>query len=158
MASCQRRAVLADLSLRGCRILSHWAVPIGRRIGVTIPRNAGVAEPLTVKGRVVRMGLDEHLGPDGPYSAAVAFADPMPAEVRSELEWLLEDRLRGPATLADDREDAPRQRERPRSRPEPTIVLEDALDPPETREAGRRYLTSSLAREIDEVELSGVLP
>jgi hypothetical protein len=93
-----RRATLADLSTRGCRLLSKWALEPGRRITVTIPQRSGVPDPVSVKGKVVRMSLDERLGSDGPYSAAIAF-DPMEAEVRHELEWILEERARGPATL-----------------------------------------------------------
>jgi hypothetical protein len=93
-----RRATLADLSTRGCRLLSKWALEPGRRITVTIPQRSGVPEPVSVKGKVVRMSLDERLGADGPYSAAIAF-DPMEPEVRHELEWILEERARGPATL-----------------------------------------------------------
>jgi hypothetical protein len=93
-----RRATLADLSTRGCRLLSKWALEPGRRITVTIPQRSGVPDSVSVKGKVVRMSLDERLGADGPYSAAIAF-DPMEADVRHELEWILEERARGPATL-----------------------------------------------------------
>jgi hypothetical protein len=44
------------------------------------------------------MSLDENLGPDGPYSAGVMFEE-VSAEVRQELEWMLEERAQGPAML-----------------------------------------------------------
>jgi hypothetical protein len=96
-----RRATLADLSTRGARILSRWPLEPGRRITVTIPESAGIPEQISLKGRVIRMSLDEHLGPDGPYGAAVAF-DEVDAATRHELEWILEERARGPATLRPD--------------------------------------------------------
>ena len=94
-----RRAALADLSSRGCRLLSRFALEPGKRITLQIPQAIGSNEALTLRGRVIRMSLDENLGPDGPYSAGVVFED-VPAEARQELEWLLEERAQGPAMLA----------------------------------------------------------
>ncbi|MGI9592388.1 MAG: PilZ domain-containing protein, partial [Myxococcota bacterium] len=96
-----RKAMLADLSTRGCRIQSRWAIEPGKRIRVTIPESAGVSESITMRGEVVRMSLDERLGPEGPYSAAVSF-ERVPDKARRELEWLLTERARGPATLRPD--------------------------------------------------------
>lgn len=94
-----RRATLADLSSRGARLVSRWPLEPGKRITLTIPERAGVPDSISLKGRVLRMSLDERTG-ETPYSAAVAF-DPLPAEARQELEWVLEERARGPATLRD---------------------------------------------------------
>jgi hypothetical protein len=68
----------------------------------------GASEALTLRGRVIRMNLDENLGPDGPYSAGVLFEEVSP-EARQELEWLLEERAQGPAMLrpAGEREAEP---------------------------------------------------
>jgi hypothetical protein len=122
-----RKATLADLSTRGCRLLSKWALEPGKSITVTIPERVGIAESITFKGRVIRMSLDERHGPEGPYSAAVAF-NPLPAEIRHELEWILEERARGPATLkqAEDASE-PKAEEKLETRPS-----EPLLDPPET--------------------------
>jgi hypothetical protein len=122
-----RKATLVDLSTRGCRLLSKWALEPGKSITVTIPRRAGIAEPISLRGRVIRMSLDERLGPEGPYSAAVAFS-PAPAETRQELEWILEERARGPATLKPA-EDSPEQEAEKKVEPRPPEPL---LDPPET--------------------------
>ncbi len=121
-----RRATLADLSTRGARILSRWPLEPGRRITITIPQSTGIPEAITLKGRVIRMSLDEHLGPEGPYWAAIAFNE-IKADTRHELEWILEERARGPATLrsngkGDGKED--------RADAEPAKLI---LDPPETR-------------------------
>jgi c-di-GMP-binding flagellar brake protein YcgR len=93
-----RRATLADLSSRGCRLLSRFALEPGKRITLQIPQAVGSNESLTLRGRVIRMSLDENLGPDGPYSAGVMFED-VSAEARQEIEWLLEERAQGPAVL-----------------------------------------------------------
>ena len=93
-----RRATLADLSSRGCRLLSRFALEPGKRITLQIPQALGSSEALTLRGRIIRMSLDENLGPDGPYSAGVMFEE-VSAEVRQELEWMLEERAQGPAML-----------------------------------------------------------
>jgi len=101
-----RRAALVDLSSRGCRLLSRFALEPGKRITLQIPQALGTNEALTLRGRVVRMSLDENLGPDGPYSAGVLFED-VPSEARQELEWLLEERAQGPAMLQPAASDLP---------------------------------------------------
>jgi hypothetical protein len=93
-----RRAALVDLSSRGCRLLSRFALEPGKRITLQIPQAVGSNEALTLRGRVIRMSLDENLGADGPYSAGVLFED-VSSEARQELEWLLEERAQGPAML-----------------------------------------------------------
>jgi len=122
-----RRATLADLSSRGARLVSRWPLEPGKRITVTIPERAGVPESISLKGRVLRMSLDERAG-ETPYSAAVAF-DPLPAEARHELEWVLEERARGPATLQDASENDSKRS--PSQDPETDEA--PVLDPPETR-------------------------
>ncbi len=101
-----RRATLADLSTRGCRLLSRFALEPGKRITLQIPQALGASEALTLRGRIIRMSLDENLGPDGPYSAGVVFED-VSADLRQELEWLLEERSQGPAMLQPANEDLP---------------------------------------------------
>ena len=129
-----RRATLADLSTRGARILSRWPLEPGRRITITIPQSTGIPEAITLKGRVIRMSLDEHLGPEGPYWAAIAFNE-IKADTRHELEWILEERARGPATLrpngkGDGKEDGKGDGKKDRADAEPAKLI---LDPPETR-------------------------
>jgi hypothetical protein len=117
-----RKVTLVDLSTRGCRLLSKWALEPGKSITVTIPQRVGIAEPISLKGRVIRMSLDERLGPNGPYSAAVAFS-PVPAETRHELEWILQEQARGPATLKQAADSSEQEAEK---------KVEPLLDPPET--------------------------
>lgn len=129
-----RRATLADLSTRGARILSRWPLEPGRRITITIPQSTGIPEAITLKGRVIRMSLDEHLGPEGPYWAAIAFNE-IKGDTRHELEWILEERARGPATLrpnekGDGKGDGKGNEKEDRADAEPAKLI---LDPPETR-------------------------
>jgi hypothetical protein len=106
-----RRATMVDLSSRGCRLLSSYVLEPGRRVSVQVPD--GTRDPILVRGQVVRMSLDEHLGPDGPYSAAVAF-EALPDAERDRLARVLARRARGPARLG-------------------AAVGEQALVPPEAR-------------------------
>jgi len=153
-----RKATLVDLSTRGCRLLSKWALEPGKSINVTIPQRVGIAESITLKGHVIRMRLDERIGPEGPYSAAVAF-HPTPADTRHELEWILEERARGPATLRQAEEPpGPEAEERlapPRSAPPRTASPRPAplLDPTETSSAS---LAQGFSVEVD-VHLDPVL-
>lgn len=142
-----RRATLADLSSRGARLVSRWPLEPGKRITVTIPERAGIPEAISIRGRVLRMSLDGR-NADTPYSAAVAF-EQLPAEIRQELEWILEERARGPATLhlekEGDRGASTGGARTERGDPEPT------LDPPETRSDD---LCHDLSVEVD-VRLQG---
>lgn len=91
-----RRATLADLSIRGCRLLCRTRIDPGRRIRVHIPEALDAGEPFTVTGRVVRAippGRE-----DGLHTAAVHF-DRISDEARQALELIIEDRAQGPATL-----------------------------------------------------------
>ena len=91
-----RRATLVDLSSRGCRLLSSYALEPGRRVSVRLPEAR--EDALVVRGQVVRISLDEHLGPDGPYCAAVAF-DALADGDRERLAAVLARRSVGTATL-----------------------------------------------------------
>jgi hypothetical protein len=98
-----RRATMVDLSSRGCRLLSSYALEPGRRVCVQVPDRA--RDPLLVRGQVLRISLDENLGPGGPYSAAVAF-DELPEADRQRLGSVLAQRAVGSATLVGEAGDA----------------------------------------------------
>ncbi len=91
-----RRATMVDLSSRGCRLLSSYALEPGRRVCVQVPDKQ--RDPLLVRGQVVRISLDENLGPGGPYSAAVAF-DTLPDADQERLRNMLAKRVVGNAKL-----------------------------------------------------------
>jgi hypothetical protein len=99
-----RRATMVDLSSRGCRLLSSYALEPGRRVCVQVPD--GERDPLLVRGQVLRISLDENLGPGGPYSAAVAF-DTLPEADQQRLGSMLARRAVGKATLIGAAGDEP---------------------------------------------------
>lgn len=95
-----RRATLADLSTRGCRLLTNFAIEAGKVIHVKIPEALGAAEALALEGRVLRMNFDPRQGEHGLYVVAVEFEN-VTAEMRNELEWIIEDKSEGPPRLAE---------------------------------------------------------
>jgi len=95
-----RRAILVDLSSGGCRLHSSYRIEADKSVRIQIPKAAGTTETLTLGGRVVRVEWDDRLGEEGLYCAAIAFEN-MENEARRELEWILEERAKGPATMED---------------------------------------------------------
>ena len=93
-----RRATLADLSMRGCRLLSRTRIDSGRRIRVQIPGALDPNELLTLTGRVLRETLDPGTEPEPMHALAVLF-DPVGAAARQALETIIAERSQGPATL-----------------------------------------------------------
>jgi hypothetical protein len=94
-----RRAVLADLSTRGCRLISADPLAEGRRIRVNIPEAAESGRPVAISGRVLRVDrLEDVLGEPDRYGAAILFEN-LEAAAASAVELLIEDLALGPATL-----------------------------------------------------------
>jgi hypothetical protein len=87
----------------------------GKRIKVQIPEALGASELLSLRGRVIRAGFDKDLGRSGLYSLAVLF-EKLSSDERNELEWILEERSKGPPRTdegkerGDPVEAAPRER------------------------------------------------
>lgn len=137
-----RRATLADLSIRGCRLLSRTRVEPGRRVRVQIPEALETGEPFSVTGRVVRSDEAAHRE-DESFGLGVTF-DGMDEEARQALEIIIEDRAQGPATLRRGADAVP-------SPPDPADAggpppaasrgpddVELQLEPEEEREAPQR--------------------
>ena len=101
-----RRAILADLSTRGCRLVSRTPVDTGRRIRVNLPQALETGDPIAVVGHVVRSSREERPGVGNVHIAAVLF-DRVGDDARQALELLVEDLSRGPATLRRGAERAP---------------------------------------------------
>ena len=57
-----RQATLADLSCRGCRLLTRTPLEAGKHLKIRIPEAVGASEPLALRGRVIRRHFDERLG------------------------------------------------------------------------------------------------
>jgi hypothetical protein len=93
-----RRAILADLSTKGCRLVSRTPVDKGRRIRVNLPEALETGDPIAVVGHVLRSTREERPGVGTVHIAAVLF-DRVGDDARQALELLVEDLTRGPATL-----------------------------------------------------------
>jgi hypothetical protein len=100
-----RRATLADLSMRGCRMLSHTRIDNGRRIRIQIPDSLDPNELLTLTGRVLRSTLEPGTGPEPLHALAVLF-DPVGSAAHEALEKIIGERSQGPATLPMSAEQA----------------------------------------------------
>jgi len=164
----QRRATMIELSRGGCGLVTSYALSSGRRIRVRIPEAVGAAQPLVLTARVKRQSFDESQGESGLYVVGAAFED-LDAEQRQELEWIVEERARGPACLADAspvHEDprvelARKRRPDPRAEPEvPSLsVPAEELELPERfeeHEVGRLLLEDLLGSSLEvSVSLEG---
>jgi hypothetical protein len=93
-----RRAILADLSTKGCRLVSRTPVDSGRRIRVNLPEALETGDPIAVVGHVLRSTREERPGVGTVHIAAVLF-DRVSDDARQALELLVEDLSHGPATL-----------------------------------------------------------
>jgi hypothetical protein len=93
-----RRATLADLSMRGCRLLSRTRIDSGKRIRIQIPGALDPNELLTLTGRVLRETPDPGAGSEPLYALAVLF-DPVGGDAQAALEKIIDERAQGPATL-----------------------------------------------------------
>jgi hypothetical protein len=106
----RRRALLTDLSVGGARLLTPARLAPGKLIRLTLPEDLGATEPITLRGQIARSTLDEHIGEKGLYRSAVVFEKVAP-KARQELEWVVEARARGPATLPSPDSEAPEAEE-----------------------------------------------
>jgi len=113
-----RRAILADLSTRGCRLVSRNPVDPGRRIRVNLPEALETGDPIGLVGHVLRSAPEERPGVGIVHVAAVLF-DRVSDEARHALELLIEDLSRGPATLRRGTDRAPVQAGLERGNPIP---------------------------------------
>jgi hypothetical protein len=126
-----RRAILADLSTRGCRLVSRAPVDSGRRIRVNLPEALETGDPIAVVGHVLRSTREERPGVGPVHIAAVLF-DRVSDEGRQALELLVEDLSRGPATLRRGATRAPTPEAEERGRPAPARAAAKA-DPSAAR-------------------------
>jgi CheY-like chemotaxis protein len=98
-----RQGTLADLSMRGCRLLSSRSLELGKRVKIQIPEALGASEVLSLRGRVIRAVFDKDLGTSGLYSLAVLF-EKTSSDERRELEWIIEERSKGPPRTDEGQE------------------------------------------------------
>ena len=93
-------ATLADLSLRGCRLLTPHTAKREQKIKVQLPASLGCEKPLAIEGRVVRAGPTE-VGGERLNAVAVSFST-VTAKASRALKQILQAHVRGPATLSQD--------------------------------------------------------
>jgi len=98
-----RQGTLADLSMRGCRLLVNRSLELGKKLKIQIPEALGASEMLSLRGRVIRASFDKDLGPSGLYSLAVLF-EKLTSDERNELEWIIEERSKGPPRTDEGKE------------------------------------------------------
>ena len=99
-------AVLADLSSRGCRLLSKRKLTVGTRITLQLPKELTGAKPLSLRSVVVRaIDSPEGSAPGGEYSYGVGFEQPAPA-ARAQIADILKARAGGPAVLPKEAAEA----------------------------------------------------
>jgi hypothetical protein len=98
----RQTAILADLSLRGCRLLSKRKLGVGTRITLQLPKELTGAKPLSLRSVVVRaIDAAEGASANGEYSYGVGFDKPS-AAARSQVAGILKAQAGGPAVLSKE--------------------------------------------------------
>jgi hypothetical protein len=95
----RRNAILADLSLRGCRLLSSYGAKRDQGVRVLLPAQLVGEKALKLSGKIVRTGPASG-EESGTQAIAVAF-EPMERAVGKQLLAILARFARGPAALPD---------------------------------------------------------
>ena len=122
MGMLKRSGLLADLSLRGCRLITPEGASRDKAIKIYLGTEIGAPKAFVMKGRIVRSGPTE--GTDEPsHTTAVAF-DQVTREEAKMLKEILVAHVTGPAVL--DRTDAARVNAREMVR----SVKEESIETP----------------------------
>ena len=115
----RHRAILAEISERGCRLLTSQRAALGQTLTLQIPAALAGGSAFSVKGLVVRM-IPAQIGSPGVLTLEF---DPVPPPVRVRLRAVVSAHRVGPSALAREGADArpPRRRARRSSprRPSP---------------------------------------
>jgi hypothetical protein len=91
----RRTAVLADLSIGGCRLLTDRPIEAGRRFALLLPPDVAAGRTLGLRARVLRSFSEGH----GEHVLTAKF-ERLGARKRERLERTLEAFAEGPAVLA----------------------------------------------------------
>jgi len=123
----RQSALLADLSARGCRILSDAPHSVGAKLNLQLPKTLG-HRAFALKSRVVR--CNDHPDEDGRYSVGLAF-ETMKAAEAGELRAVLRGRRDGPMVLdrahpSGSAATAPSDQPAAEAAPTPTAIEEAA--------------------------------
>ncbi len=95
-----RKATLADLSIRGCRLLCNRSVEARTRVTVVLPVAVTGSRSLTVPGRVLRSVPEPEDGRPEFFCIGVAF-DPMSRGLKRRLTAVVAQRAQGAPALPD---------------------------------------------------------
>jgi hypothetical protein len=150
----KRNAILADLSIGGCRILSAHELEPGGAIKLSIPAEIAGGKVLSLRGRVLRR-LEQAAG-DPAY--AIKFERPN-LQRCEQLQRTIESHAGGPAKLAAEAKIAASQPEptpiapaEVEAKPELPVPGNTAASPPESEEAFEaERAESALAEEAERV-------
>ncbi|HTY19172.1 MAG TPA: PilZ domain-containing protein [Myxococcota bacterium] len=143
----RRSAVLADLSVRGCLLISREPMRVGTQLVVYLPDMRTQGRSFAVRGRVVR-SVSASGGEPGGDGFAVAFSS-----VDKDTALLLKDavaaHLEGPALCADAPAPAAESPPLPEAAAAPPAAEPAAAAAPADAEAaGTRYARGSTRREV----------
>jgi len=94
----RKNALLADLSQRGCLVLSDAPLSAGTKLNLQLPKSLG-SRALTMKSRVVR--CSDRPDPDGQFAIGLSF-EPMKSVQVAELRDILRSRREGPMVFDRD--------------------------------------------------------
>jgi len=126
----RHRAILAEISERGCRLLSSQRAALGQTLTLQIPAALAGGRAFSVKGLVVRM-IPAQIGSPGVLTLEF---DPVPSALRVRLRTLVSAHSVGPSALTQSDADAPLPRKPAAApiaaHPEPAAVAEPVAAAP----------------------------
>ena len=149
----RRSAILADLSVRGCLLISNEPVRVGGQVSVYLPDVRSPGRSFTVRGRVVRavQAAGDEANGDG---FAVAFSD-ISRDTALLLKEAVAAHVEGPALCADAPAAAA---ELAVAAETPCVEPDAAAAPPAAEAVGTRYTRGSKTREVVRVPSSFEVP
>jgi c-di-GMP-binding flagellar brake protein YcgR len=136
----QRPAILADLSMSGCRLLSEHQVRRGKAFTLNFPVEVAGDKAFSVKARVVRAARTE-VPPPGTNSITVAFESVGPS-THARLKATIAAHSSGPAMFDDATALRPVAPQPAAAAPEVPVAEEDEAPADLDRRDGARHATS----------------
>lgn len=96
----RKRAVLAELDLRGGRLISDQPLGVGARMTLDLPSELTGGRSLQLRAKVIRCAAGSHGTRQDQHTVAVRFEKMNPAK-RNTLSGVLRDHAKGPAVLSE---------------------------------------------------------
>jgi hypothetical protein len=153
----QHSAILADLSLGGCRLLTQQSARDNKRIRVLLPADIAGGRGLTLKARVLRTGASAGQPPD--TTVLIAKFEGLGARAQKKLSAILKAYASGPARL--DRATAAQvaspppapsaiERHRPAPPAPPTLTVSEILRRSRDRRRQTRHAIDPLVIQLED--------